>query len=225
METDPSKLETFEQISAATASNLVKAAAHQAFQLFQEKDFRRLANFDVLAQVEQDRIFNELVVSFIVLLMLMLEAPDLRVPPELRDYLQGIRERIPEAHINYLSSLGIEPHHLRDWQKLLDLRYEEYVKDKHEVRAAAMELESSEKPLELNDLSKIQLLVPVQTVAIGGHDHICRGATRGRDELFKLTLRALARFYLEMRLRLEGGKTPPLTKAKLAWKKFRQGKR
>ena len=40
METDPSKLETFEQISAATASNLVKAAAHQAFQLFQEKDFQ-----------------------------------------------------------------------------------------------------------------------------------------------------------------------------------------
>ncbi|MBI4763692.1 MAG: hypothetical protein HY787_03695 [Deltaproteobacteria bacterium] len=39
----------------------------------------------------------------------------------------------------------------------------------NEVRAAAMQLESTEKPLDLQDLSKIQLLVPVQAVSIGCH--------------------------------------------------------
>ena len=88
----------------------------------------------------------------------------------------------------------------------MDLRYEEYAKDRHEVRAAAMQLESSEKALDLDDLSKIQMLAPVQTVAIGCHSHVCRGGNQGRKDLFLLLLRSLSKFYDEIRFGLKAGK-------------------
>ncbi len=117
--------------------------------------------------------------AYVVLVILVLEAPDLRVPARIPGLFGSLKEKIPKAYLDYLRTLGIATEHLRNWEKLIDLRYDEYAKDRHEVRAAAMELESSEKVLDLDDLSKIQMLVPVQTVAIGCHHHVCRGADHG----------------------------------------------
>jgi hypothetical protein len=102
------------------------------------------------------------------------------------------------------------------------MRYQEYGRDKHEVRAAAMQIESAEKNLDLDGLSKIQLLVPVQAVSIGCHHHICRGNTTGQDDLFKQILKSLSKFYVELRIRLEGGKITPLTRARVALKRMLQ---
>jgi len=214
------KFESLDQMAKETASALVLAAGNSAFQLFNDKQFRSLARFAQLSQTEQDRIFNELVVASIVLIMLILEAPDLRVAAEFRSYLSDLNKNIPGAHLNYLRSVGVKNEHLRDWKKLIDMRYKEYARDRHDVRAAAMEIESSEKGLDLNDLSKIQMLVPVQTVAIGCHHHICRGATEGRDDLFKLTLNSLSKFYVDLRVRLEGGRITPLTQMRVALKRI-----
>ncbi|MBI2359476.1 MAG: hypothetical protein HYV04_11355, partial [Deltaproteobacteria bacterium] len=194
-----------------------------AFHLFRDKQFRRLAGIDQLSQTEQDRIFNELVVASLVLIMLLLEAPDLRVAREFQSYLAGLNKRIPKAYVDHLEALGIESSHLRDWEKLIAMRYDEYARDRHDVRAAAMQIESSEKRLDLDDLAKIQMLVPVQAVAIGCHHHICRGDTEGRDDLFKLTLRSLSMFYVELRVRLEGGRITPLTRARVALKRMFRG--
>jgi hypothetical protein len=207
-------------MAEVTAADLSQAAAASAYQLFCDKQFRRMAGFERLSQVEQDRIFNELVVAFLALIMLLLEAPDLRAPRELRNYLAELNTRIPEAYVEHLKSLGVDPDHLRDWEKLISMRYEEYARDKHEVRGAAMQIESAEKTLDLDSLSKIQLLVPVQAVSIGCHHHICRGNTAGRDELFKQILKSLSRFYVELRIRLEGGKITPLTRVRVALKRM-----
>ena len=88
------------------------------------------------------------------MILLILEAPDLRIPREFRDYLLTLKEKIPQAHLDHLRKLGLEGEHLQGWEKLMDLRYGEYAKDRHEVRAAAMEVESSGKALDLDDLSK-----------------------------------------------------------------------
>jgi hypothetical protein len=211
----------------ATAAALTQAAAGSAFQLFDDKQFRRLAGIEQMRQFEQDRIFNELVVAFVVLMMLLLEAPDLRIDREFRGYLTALNKAIPKAHVEHLRTLGIETKHLRDWEKLVALRYEQYARDRHDVRAAAMQIESAEKELDLKDLSKIQMLVPVQAVAIGCHHHICRGNTTGLDEVFKLTLKSLSMFYVEVRLRLEGGPITPLRRVRVAIKRMlrRIGKR
>jgi hypothetical protein len=208
-----------EEMAEATAANLSQAAASSAYELFCDKEFRRLAGLELMSRVEQDRIFNELVVALLVLIMLVLEAPDLRVAEDFRGYLRDLTKRVGQAYVKNLASLGIEANHLGDWEKLIDMRYDEYVRDKHEVRAAAMRLESAEKSLDLDGLAQIQLLVPVQTVAIGCHKHVCRGHTDGKDELFKEVLKSLSRFYAELRIRLEGGKITPLTRARVAVKR------
>jgi hypothetical protein len=100
------------------------------------------------------------------------------------------------------------------------MRHEEYARDRHDIRAAAMHTESLEKGLSLDGLSKIQMLVPVQAAAIGCHHHVCRGNTEGRDDLFKQMLRSLSRLYVELRIRLEGGRITPLTQARVAAKRM-----
>jgi hypothetical protein len=219
--------ESLDQMADTTAAGLVQAAAACAFQLFRDKKFRRLAAIEQLSQTEQDRIFNELVVALVVLIMLLLEAPDLRGAGEFRGYLATLNKTIPKAHVDQLRTLGVETNHLQDWEKFIAMRYEEYARDRHDVRAAAMQIESAEKRLDLDDLSKIQMLVPVQVVAIGCHHHICRGDTEGRDDLFTLTLNSLSRFYVELRVRLEGGRITPLTRARVAVMRLlrRMGKR
>jgi hypothetical protein len=213
------QFESLDQMAQATAANLSQAAASAAFHLFKDKRFRKLAGFDRLSQTEQDRIFNELVVANLVLFMLVFEAPDLRVADEQRGYLAGVSKKIPGAYVQNLRELGIEARYLQDWEKLIDMRYEEYARDRHDVRAAAMELESKEQSLNMETLSKIQILVPVQTVAIGCHDHICRGKTAGKDDLFKLILQSLTRFYFEFRMKIEGVKITPFDRATLAVKR------
>lgn len=213
---DSPEFESLDQMAQATAANLSQAAASAAFQVFENKQFRKLAGFNRLSQAEQDRIFNELVVANLVLFMFVFEAPDLRVADEQRAYLAGVNKKIPLAYVQNLRNLGIEAKHLQDWEKLIGMRYEEYAKDRHQVRAAAMELESKERSLNMASLSKIQMLVPVQTVAIGCHDHICRGETKGKDDLFKLILQSLTRFYFEFRMKIEGVKITPFDRAHLA---------
>lgn len=214
------QFESLDELAEATAAGLVQAAAGAAFELFRDNKFRHLANFDKISQKEHDRIFNELICAYIVLIMFILEAPDLRVDANSRNYLADLKDRIPNAYIEHLKSLDVENEHLQTWKKLIDMRYREYQKDKHGVRAAAMEIEASEKELELDDLSKIQMLVPVQSVAIGTHHHNIRGKTKGKDELFKYTLASLSRFYVELRIRFEGGKMTPFTKLQVALKRI-----
>ena len=212
--------ESLDQTADLTAAGLAQAAAGFAFDLFRSKQFCRLAGMEQLNRSEQDRIFNELVVASVVLIMLLLEAPDLRVAGEFQGYLAGLSKKIPRAYVDHLGTLGVETNHLQDWEKLIAMRYEEYARDRHDVRAAAMQIESSEKGLDLDDLSKIHLLVPVQAVAIGCHHHICRGDTEGQDDLFKLTLRSLSMFHVELRVRLEGGRITPLTRMRVALKQI-----
>jgi hypothetical protein len=214
------QFESLHQMADATAAALVQGAAGSAFRLFEDQQFRRLAGFEQLSRAEQDRIFNELVVAYVVLIMLALEAPDLQVASEFRDYLAGLNRRIPKAHVDHLRNLGVETRHLPDWEKLITMRYDEYARDRHDVRAAAMQIESSQKRLDLEGLSKIQMLVPVQAVAIGCHHHVCRGNTEGHDELFKLTLKSLSKFYVDIRARLEGRKITPLTRARVGLKRI-----
>lgn len=220
MKTRLPEFDSPDQMAQATAANLSQSASAAAYEIFCDKEVRRMVDFERLSQVEQDRIFNELVVAFLALVMLLLEAPDLRVAPELRNYFAELKDRIPAAYVGQLKSLGVEAQHLRDWEKLISLRYEEYARDKHEVRSKAMQIESAEKTLDLESLSKIQLLVPVQAVAIGCHDHICRGNTAGQDDLFKRILNSLSKFYVELRIRFEGGKITPLTRARVAIKRM-----
>jgi len=220
MKTNEPIFESLDQTADATAAGLARAAAGAAFELFRDKRFRRLAALEQLDQAEQDRIVNELVVASLVLIMLLLEAPDLRVAGDFQRYFAGLSKKVPRAFLDYLATLGVETNPLQDWEKLIAMRYEEYARDRHSVRAAAMQIESAERGLDLDGLSRIQMLVPLQAVALGCHDHICRGDMEGRNDLFKLTLDSLSKFYVEIRVRVEGGTITPLTRMRAALKEM-----
>jgi hypothetical protein len=220
MKTNELIFESLDRMADATAAGLARAAVGAAFELCRDKRFRRLAAIEQLNQTEQDRIVNELVVACLVLIMLLLEAPDLRVAGDFQRYLAGLSKKVPRAHLDYLGTLGVETNPLQDWEKLIAMRYEEYARDRHGVRAAAMQIESAERGLDLDGLSRIQMLVPLQAVAIGCHDHICRGDMEGRDDLFKLTLDSLSKFYVEIRVRVEGGTITPLTRMRAILKEM-----
>lgn len=208
----------FRKLARLTAEMLDQAASAWAFKLFEDKQFRKLAKFEDISQLERDRIFNELVLANLTLIMLTLEARDIQLfkrQPELKGYYSSVQEEIPLAHLRQLSEYGIEPKHLKLWKKLIRIRFDEYSESRLTARAAAMEIEARElkRDLAAEDLDNIHLMLPLNTVAIGAFVHICRGKTDGRDDLLKLIVRMLGQFYVEFRATLEGHRITPLMRA------------
>lgn len=203
------------KMAAILAAGLDRAAVQWGFQTYWNKKFLKLAGIDNLNQTEKDRIFNELILAGETLIMLTLEAPDLRHDEDFREYLRLIKDQIAEAHIDELKNLGVESVHRKLWKKLINMRYEEYAKSKITAREAMMEYEAKEKELEVKDLEGISLTLPPFTVAVGAHKHIVRGKTKGRELLFKLIMKKLSRFYVQIRIMLEGGKISPVLKARM----------
>ena len=56
---------------------LTEAVGATAFKLFKNERFRKLIFFDSITQLEQDRIFNELVLAVLTVIMLTCDAPDI----------------------------------------------------------------------------------------------------------------------------------------------------
>ena len=195
-----------EEVAEQTAMALDIAATQYAHTMYWDKEFQKLAKLSSLSQADQDFVFNELIAGCIALVMLSCEAPDLNVDDEMKVYFKTLRDMMPEAHVKYLQNMGLKSKHLKDWKKLINMRFEEYARDRHDVRSAAMKLQSDDSDLDLDGLASIQLMVPLQAVAIGTHDHICRGKTKGRDELLKCMLNMLAKFYTHLRLNAMGRK-------------------
>ena len=102
-----------EKMAFLLASAFDRAASQHAFKIYNDKKFRIFINFSTLSKIEQDRIFNELVVSAIALIMLTLETPDLKGESELKEYLQFVRDQMPKAHTTELKNFGIEKKFLK----------------------------------------------------------------------------------------------------------------
>jgi hypothetical protein len=215
----------FRKLARLMADMLDRAASSWAFKLFEDKEFRKLAKFEEISRLERDRIFNELVLANLTLIMLTLEARDIGLTsrePGLRDYYALMQEEIPTAHLRQLSEHGIEPKYLKDWKKLIRMRFEEYGEDRLKARSAAMEVEARElnRDLTAADMDKIHLGLPLNTVAIGAFVHICRGKTNGRDDLLKLMVRMLGQFYVEFRVTLEGYRITPFMRANMGFRRL-----
>ena len=203
--TKPSEA-SFKKMSGLISEMIVQASVNWAGKLYNHPKFIRLAGLRAKDQTEQDRILNELVIAPLTLLMITLEAPDIDQPRDYREFLKMIRDEIPKAHIRYLKSLGIEKKYLRLWEKLIKMRYEEYKGERVKARQAMMEYESGLGELTISELDGINKVVPAFLVAVGCHQHICRGKGLKNEALFKMIMKKLSRFYVEYRVMVEGGK-------------------
>lgn len=158
------------------ANKLTWEISKSSFKFFRDENFKKLVNFSGLEQIEQDRIFNEIVVTGISLAILMLEALSKLTSGEKSDYMAALKNKMDEEYSNILRGFGtgIEEYHLDMWQKLIKMRCDEYRRDYRE-----MYKEFSE-PKERNGA--------ISVTAIGGLRHIRRGKTNPQDELFKYSL-------------------------------------
>lgn len=162
------------------ADYLLKRANASAYQVFINPDFRRLTNFDKQSQVEQDRIFNELVVTAIVYVMLMINSwlDEDRVKADRIHFWMDLRDMISNVYVDYLKSLGIAGQHGDIWKKLIELRWDEYVDEQKNTRSAwAKEFAEHPDKDVLNEMA-----VRLETMTVGALIHITRGKAKSNAD-------------------------------------------
>lgn len=121
-------------ITAETESkNLVVRAMRAAFQEFRSPKFRALAELEKLPREEQDRIFNELLVTAIVFLYLTLDDSILLLAPEHKPFWFDVRDTFSGAYARQLESIGICGETLELWKKVLNMRLEEFKEGMQDV--------------------------------------------------------------------------------------------
>ena len=162
------------------AEKLVKMVCYSAFGFFKDEKVREMLNFSSLEQVEQDRIFNELELSGLCLIMFLAEDMADLIEKDKELWIKT-KEEIPRSFIRWLSDLRIERHYLDLWEELIEMRYKEYKKDQPKIKSIIMqELEESNI-----DHSLLDVYALIQSVCIGSLFHIRRGKTSMKDPLYK----------------------------------------
>jgi hypothetical protein len=163
------------------AESQVKIAATHGFMAFQDKEFRRLINFDSQSKVEQDRIFNELVATALILLMALYvnKLPDIK--EEKQEYWYRVYDCLPESFKDYLKSIGIPDEFVDTWQKVIDQRWDEYQENKNYTREEFLdELGSNPKHGEfVRDMAVI-----IETIKITSGLHLTRRRAKPKDPIF-----------------------------------------
>lgn len=157
---------------------LTEKIAKSAFDFFRQNNFREEIDLDKLAQVEQDRIFNELVATGISLAILIFSTmSDLAQKKKKNRIVEFYQELIIELYSrygNWLRELGTEEKFASMWKGLIEMRIKEYQKDFREHK--------KEIPSELKANPWISV------VSIGCLYHIRRGEPKDKDSLFLLII-------------------------------------
>ncbi|MBI4262506.1 hypothetical protein HY624_03200 [Candidatus Uhrbacteria bacterium] len=153
------------------ARRIADDASRRAFRLYRDKKFRQSVAFDTLTTTEQDRMFNELVASNIVLVMLMLDTFVKVADSERKENVRTMLAAVPEQFIQSLESLGIDRAYTEIWLKLLHLRRDEYEQTRLEHREHFPEFGEG-NPW-------------IHVVAVGCLFHIRRGQAIKKDPLLE----------------------------------------
>lgn len=152
------------------AAKVVQKIARSSFQIFKDEDIRKMLNFSKIDQTEQDRIFNEFVVTGLSLAILMAETIS-ELNEEKNNSFLKLKSNLSNYYPNWLKELGVEEQYCDIWRKLIGMRRNEYRKDFEKCQN------------HLPDPKKANPWVSV--VAIGGFHHLRRGKTSPEDPLFK----------------------------------------
>jgi hypothetical protein len=174
--------------------DIAMAGAVAAFNFFRDEKFHELAGFAALSEEEQNRIFNELTVTNLVLALLLLEQIAREDDSEdKKNYLRALRDALPDNFIGYLKEKGIPNELAEIWKKLIDLRRGEYAEN---MTAYRQEFFSHGDKIMAAVASDNKLLI-FQTVVFGLYDHIVRGQVKKDDPLYLYFQPYLLGYYKE----------------------------
>lgn len=160
---------------------LVKRISGSAYQVFLDQQFRKMVDFEKQSQVEKDRIFNELVVTGVILLLSIIKDCLSKIKEERQEFWQTVYEKVPDIFVDWLSELGVQKKYANIWRKLIDLRFDEYQEKQTWTREAWMQdlIKHQDKEI-LNDAA-----VRIETLIISSMLHVTRGKAKKNDPLKK----------------------------------------
>lgn len=163
------------------AESQIKIVATHGFMAFRDPEFRRLIDFDKQSKVEQDRLFNELVATAIILLeaLYINKLPDIK--EQKQAYWREVEDCLEPAFKEYLKSIGIPDQYVGMWQQVIDQRWEEYLENKNYTREEFLdELGSKPKHGEfVRDMAVI-----IETIKITSGLHLTRRRAKPKDPIF-----------------------------------------
>jgi len=163
---------------------LVEDAVSSAFRFFQDRAFRKEIDFNKMEQIEQDRVFNELEITFLGFLYLLIENTLDYLPDERKDYWNSVKGLIFPRFINWFRELGTKDRHIKTWEKLIDLRLDEYSRGLQETRDIWKEAMKDDRRGASKRL--VDETVILGSVVISGMVHIRRGKSSADDPLKKM---------------------------------------
>jgi hypothetical protein len=166
------------------AKKIIEKVAHSSFKFFKDEEVREILNFSEIDQLEQNRIFNELVVTGLSLSILMTETISDLSRGEKSVVFGKLHDELLVRYPNWLRELGIEKCYLDQWVKLIEMRCDEYRKDFEEQRRHFPD------PEKTNPWTSV--------VVIGGLHHLRRGKVLPEDLLFKHLLAWLGPLTIEI---------------------------
>lgn len=176
-------------IHAAAEHMLDEIVLPAGFRVFRDARFRELASFKKLPTAEHDRIFNEIVVTDICVLLFYLGSIKSIVRPEDYHFWQDVEERVPKQYQRVLMRFGVDGGHAKLFRQLIEMRYEEYKKITKDVWKTndTAKSEFHDLPGEVKHLT-----AATQAAAVGAADHMRRGKLEKNDPLIGFLVERLA---------------------------------
>lgn len=161
------------------AEHLIKVVCGSAYGLFLDQHFREMVNFEKQNQTERDRMFNELVVTALLLLLSAVKDRIYSIELGRQEFWRRVHEIAPDYFFSWLGKIGVAKQYLDIWKKLLDLRLNEYQERQSQTRQVwADEIYKRPEEEQLSDA-----MVRVETLTVSSMLHISRGQAERDDPL------------------------------------------
>lgn len=169
-----------EEILNKLGQVLANAVARVSFMLWEKKEFREMIDFNKISQTEQDRIFNELEVSFLGLFYLYLDNLSSQLEnQEEKELVEQLKPALRKGFIALYEDLKIEKKFIDIWKELINMRFEEYQDDFHGL------IKEGAKEKKLKDKQFRLFWARTQTITLDCLQHIRRGKLEQKDPLRK----------------------------------------
>ena len=169
-----------EEISLIKKSgeNLANVVSETSFELWQTEEFKQMVNFDKISQLEQNRIFNELLLTALGLFFLHLDhVLKISQTKNQKQLFKLLQTELYKGFINMFVKLGIEQKFIDEWKYLVGIRIEEYRKNFKGTYEYSQDIKEMS-----NEKLKI-IWCRVETMVISGVSHIRRGKFEEGDLL------------------------------------------
>lgn len=155
--------------------------AHTAYKIWQEEKFRDMIKFKSIPQIEQDRIFNEIEIALLGLLVLYVDNLSMQIDSKNEQkLLKNFQEALIEGFLSIYHDYGVEKKFIGQWRVLIDTRLKEYRDDLRLLMTESQEMEEFKK-----DERFRSAWARVETITLDGLSHIRKGKWDQKDPLRK----------------------------------------